>query len=73
MKTKRRHYSESACDFNRLAHFIVAHDARNEAADIERVCTRSGFRRRGFPRAVIQECLRRLRAPGPAPRLHHGL
>jgi GNAT superfamily N-acetyltransferase len=39
-------------------------DARNLAADIERVCTHSGFRKRGFARAVIQECLDRLRAMG---------
>jgi GNAT superfamily N-acetyltransferase len=39
-------------------------DARNAQADIERVCTHSHFRRRGFARAVIQECLRRLRDMG---------
>jgi len=39
-------------------------DARNVAADIERVCTHSDFRRRGFARAVIQECLYRLRDMG---------
>ena len=39
-------------------------DAHNLEADIERVCTHSGFRQRGFARAVIQECLRRLRAMG---------
>jgi ribosomal protein S18 acetylase RimI-like enzyme len=39
-------------------------DAWNAAADIERVCTHSAFRRRGFARAVIQECLARLRAMG---------
>jgi ribosomal protein S18 acetylase RimI-like enzyme len=39
-------------------------DARNAEADIERVCTHSSFRRRGFARAVIQECLARLRAMG---------
>jgi GNAT superfamily N-acetyltransferase len=39
-------------------------DARNAAADIERVCTHSAFRRRGFARAVIQACLARLRAMG---------
>lgn len=39
-------------------------DARNAQADIERVCTRTGFRRRGFAGAVIQECLLRLRAIG---------
>jgi predicted GNAT family acetyltransferase len=33
-------------------------------ADIERVCTHSGFRQRGFARAVIQECLYRLREMG---------
>jgi predicted GNAT family acetyltransferase len=26
-------------------------------ADIERVCTHSDFRKRGFARAAIQECL----------------
>jgi ribosomal protein S18 acetylase RimI-like enzyme len=39
-------------------------DARNSAADIERVCTHSRFRKRGFAQAVIQECLERLRAMG---------
>jgi GNAT superfamily N-acetyltransferase len=39
-------------------------DARNLAADIERVCTHSGFRRQGFARAVIQACLDRLREMG---------
>ena len=39
-------------------------DAHNGAADIERVCTHSGFRKRGFARAVIQECLYRLRDMG---------
>jgi GNAT superfamily N-acetyltransferase len=39
-------------------------DARNAEADIERVCTHSSFRRRGFARAVIQECLRRLHEMG---------
>jgi GNAT superfamily N-acetyltransferase len=39
-------------------------DARNLAADIERVCTHSRFRKRGFARAVIQECLERLRDMG---------
>jgi GNAT superfamily N-acetyltransferase len=39
-------------------------DARNAEADIERVCTHSRFRRRGLARAVIQECLYRLRDMG---------
>jgi GNAT superfamily N-acetyltransferase len=39
-------------------------NARNAEADIERVCTRTGFRKRGFARAVIQECLRRLHDMG---------
>ncbi len=39
-------------------------DARNATADIERVCTHSGFRRRGFARAVIQECMYRLKDMG---------
>ena len=39
-------------------------DARNVSADIERICTHSDFRRRGFSRAVIQECMRRLRDMG---------
>jgi ribosomal protein S18 acetylase RimI-like enzyme len=39
-------------------------DARNRAADIERVCTHSRFRRRGFARAVIRECMVRLRDMG---------
>lgn len=33
-------------------------------ADIERVCTHSNFRKRGFARVVIQECLYRLREIG---------
>jgi GNAT superfamily N-acetyltransferase len=33
-------------------------------ADIERVCTHSDFRQRGFARAAIQECLYRLKAMG---------
>ena len=33
-------------------------------ADIERVCTHSRFRRRGFARAVIQDCLYRLQDLG---------
>jgi GNAT superfamily N-acetyltransferase len=36
-------------------------DARNAEADIERVCTHSSYRRRGFGKVVIQECLYRLR------------
>jgi GNAT superfamily N-acetyltransferase len=39
-------------------------DARNAAADIERVCTAGAFRRRGFARAIIGACLERLRAMG---------
>ncbi|MBE0696546.1 MAG: GNAT family N-acetyltransferase, partial [Anaerolineaceae bacterium] len=39
-------------------------DTRNAEADIERVCTHSAFRKRGFARAVIQECLYRLREMG---------
>lgn len=39
-------------------------DARSAEADIERVCTHSEFRRRGFARAVILECLHRLRDMG---------
>jgi GNAT superfamily N-acetyltransferase len=39
-------------------------DARNAEADVERVCTHSGYRQRGFARAVIQECLYRLRDMG---------
>jgi GNAT superfamily N-acetyltransferase len=39
-------------------------NARNTEADIERVCTHSSFRKRGFARAVIQECLDRLRDMG---------
>ena len=39
-------------------------DAHNLEADIERVCTHSKFRRRGLARAVIQECLFRLREMG---------
>jgi GNAT superfamily N-acetyltransferase len=33
-------------------------------ADVERVCTHSDFRQRGFARAAIQECLYRLKALG---------
>jgi ribosomal protein S18 acetylase RimI-like enzyme len=39
-------------------------DAHNLEADIERVCTHSQFRQRGFARAVIGECLARLRQMG---------
>lgn len=39
-------------------------DARNAVADIERVCTHRAFRRRGFARVVIHDCLARLRAMG---------
>jgi len=39
-------------------------DAHNAQADIERVCTHSDFRRRGFARIVIQACLARLREIG---------
>lgn len=39
-------------------------DARNAAADIERICTHSAFRRRGLARAAIHDCLRRLREMG---------
>ncbi len=39
-------------------------DAHNAAADVERVCTHSAFRRRGFARAVILACLARLRDMG---------
>jgi GNAT superfamily N-acetyltransferase len=39
-------------------------DAHNAVADIERVCTHSDFRRRGFARAAIQECLVRLQRMG---------
>ena len=39
-------------------------DAHNAVADIERVCTHSSFRKRGFARVVIQECLYRLRDMG---------
>jgi GNAT superfamily N-acetyltransferase len=35
-------------------------NAHGLEADIERVCTHSSFRNRGFARAVIQECLYRL-------------
>jgi ribosomal protein S18 acetylase RimI-like enzyme len=39
-------------------------DAHNAEADVERVCTHSAYRQRGFARAVTQECLHRLRALG---------
>jgi ribosomal protein S18 acetylase RimI-like enzyme len=39
-------------------------DAHNGEADIERVCTHDAFRRRGFARAVIVECLHRLKDMG---------
>ncbi|MCA9924456.1 MAG: GNAT family N-acetyltransferase [Anaerolineales bacterium] len=39
-------------------------DVQNGTADIERVCTHSRYRRRGFARAVILECLYRLRDMG---------
>lgn len=39
-------------------------DTRNLEADIERVCTHSDFRRQGYARVVIQECLYRLKEMG---------
>lgn len=39
-------------------------DAHNLEADIERVCTHRAFRQRGLARAVIGECLNRLRGMG---------
>ncbi len=39
-------------------------DAHNLEADVERVCTHSEFRQRGFARAVIAACFERLRAMG---------
>jgi predicted GNAT family N-acyltransferase len=39
-------------------------DTKNMEADIERVCTHSNFRRQGFARVVIQECLYRLKEMG---------
>jgi ribosomal protein S18 acetylase RimI-like enzyme len=39
-------------------------DIQNLEADIERVCTHSNYRRRGFARVVIWECLARLQAMG---------
>lgn len=39
-------------------------NAHGLEADIERVCTYSNFRKRGFARAVIQECLYRLQNMG---------
>ncbi len=39
-------------------------DARNAEAEVERVCSHSDYRRRGFVRAVILECLHRLHDMG---------
>lgn len=39
-------------------------DARNASADLERICTHSEYRRRGFARAVIEACMDRLREMG---------
>jgi GNAT superfamily N-acetyltransferase len=39
-------------------------DAHNLSADIERICTHSAFRRRGFARVVVQECMLRLQDLG---------
>ncbi len=39
-------------------------DARNATADLERICTHSDFRRRGFARAAILACMDRLREMG---------
>lgn len=39
-------------------------DAHNAEADVEIVCTHSAFRRRGFARAAILECLYRLQEMG---------
>lgn len=40
------------------------HDPRNSYAELERVCTHSAYRRRGFARAAILECLNRLKEMG---------
>ncbi|MHB0858301.1 MAG: GNAT family N-acetyltransferase [Anaerolineae bacterium] len=62
---------EPRCDLNVMAPdgtFVsgceALLDVRNFAADIERICTHSGYRRRGFARSVIQECMFRLRDMG---------
>lgn len=39
-------------------------DAKNGEADIERVCTHSAFRHRGFARALLAACMVRLREMG---------
>ena len=46
----------SGCEALINAHYLEA--------DIERVCTHSSFRKRGFARAAIQECLYRLKDMG---------
>ena len=39
-------------------------DYENGVAEIERVCTHSGYRRRGLAKAVIESCFHRLRSHG---------
>jgi hypothetical protein len=53
-----------APDGTHVAGCEALHDTLNGTAELERVCTRSTHRRRGFARAVIGECLRRLQDMG---------
>jgi ribosomal protein S18 acetylase RimI-like enzyme len=53
-----------APDGSYVAGCEALYDPSNSYAEIERVCTRSGYRRRGFARASIVECLNRLAAMG---------
>ena len=57
-------FDRNAIDVVVISHFHPDHVNGLLAADIERVCTHSSFRKRGFARAVIQECLDRLRDMG---------
>ena len=56
------------CVLNETGKFVAGCealiDARNATADVERICTHSDFRRRGFARAVVIECFYRLQELG---------
>jgi GNAT superfamily N-acetyltransferase len=62
------HPETDLCVMAEVGRFVSGCEALINAhcleADIERVCTHSDFRKRGFARAVIQECLYRLKDMG---------
>ena len=59
-------YDLSVIDINGVhaAGCIAFVDYENKYAEIERVCTHSGYRRKGLAEAVIRECFKRLRSEG---------